>query len=575
VIRQFLDAQRVSNLTLYLEQLHTRGHATPAHTALLLTCYTKLKLTHKLNAFVAQRSVFSDAGGLIYDPIYVRHVQRAHEVVLPKNIATCMSSQSQSQPHHASAARGRFTRGGRYDVLSAITSYRDCSYDLHARFLALLYGVYHVYLALLLEAHEYTETIRLLSSLPPHLAYFLLLQHGSALVDSPVRDAVTGLCIQLCTGTFVQQQLHHTVTLPVAAGDNGAGGPQPAATPAPSVTIAIDPLGRAVLVSGTDAEGAAVTPEDVADDGQGDGQAGNASSASATPSGDSFSLTSTLASLGLGSRGADAPAAAAPAEETLSLEDFGEKEDPMDPLVLLRRPMITPHALFNVFAASQEAFLVFLEALAAHDVAHGLEKTLAAVNAGTAPGSDAATAAASTSNSVVASRPPEEFRVRVSGVWNTLLEAYLALAHQHGALTGDAPVDGLGHADGQAEHAPDTQLRVPLVVPYTTQSPQTLYGLVVGRDDDAGVVHAEFAHDVGADAGSSVPAAPWVEVTSGAFEKRVLLLLQLHCDRLDTQHAMILLEASSFRKGLQLLHTRTGASQVSHRYSIMILFVFF
>jgi hypothetical protein len=43
VIRKFLDAQRINNLTLYLEALHERHYAGPDHTTLLLNCYTKLK----------------------------------------------------------------------------------------------------------------------------------------------------------------------------------------------------------------------------------------------------------------------------------------------------------------------------------------------------------------------------------------------------------------------------------------------------------------------------------------------------------------------------------------------------
>eukprot|EP00897_Mesotaenium_endlicherianum_P008071 jgi/Mesen1/7292/ME000373S06354 len=45
VIQKYLDAQRIHNLTRYLERLHDRGLATADHTTLLLNCYTKLKLT--------------------------------------------------------------------------------------------------------------------------------------------------------------------------------------------------------------------------------------------------------------------------------------------------------------------------------------------------------------------------------------------------------------------------------------------------------------------------------------------------------------------------------------------------
>ena len=51
VIRKFLDAQRINNLTLYLEALHERHYAGPDHTTLLLNCYTKLKEDEKLRRY--------------------------------------------------------------------------------------------------------------------------------------------------------------------------------------------------------------------------------------------------------------------------------------------------------------------------------------------------------------------------------------------------------------------------------------------------------------------------------------------------------------------------------------------
>ena len=52
VIRKFLDAQRIHNLTKYLEALHDRKRAGPDHTTLLLNCYTKLKEDDKLRRFI-------------------------------------------------------------------------------------------------------------------------------------------------------------------------------------------------------------------------------------------------------------------------------------------------------------------------------------------------------------------------------------------------------------------------------------------------------------------------------------------------------------------------------------------
>jgi len=52
VIRQFLDAQRIHQLTKYLQALHERNRANSDHTTLLLNCYTKLKDLAKLEEFV-------------------------------------------------------------------------------------------------------------------------------------------------------------------------------------------------------------------------------------------------------------------------------------------------------------------------------------------------------------------------------------------------------------------------------------------------------------------------------------------------------------------------------------------
>ena len=52
---QFLDAQRIHNLTAYLQALHKAQLATEDHTTLLLNCYTKLKDVSKLDEFIMVR----------------------------------------------------------------------------------------------------------------------------------------------------------------------------------------------------------------------------------------------------------------------------------------------------------------------------------------------------------------------------------------------------------------------------------------------------------------------------------------------------------------------------------------
>lgn len=70
---QFLDAQRIHNLTTYLQELHTKGLANSDHTTLLLNTYTKLKDVTRLDSFIKTESLRgsgtsdSKAGELPFD----------------------------------------------------------------------------------------------------------------------------------------------------------------------------------------------------------------------------------------------------------------------------------------------------------------------------------------------------------------------------------------------------------------------------------------------------------------------------------------------------------------------------
>jgi vacuolar protein sorting-associated protein 11 len=58
VIRKFLDAQRINNLTLYLQELHKKELANTNHTTLLLNCYTKLDDISRLDSFIDSDASF-------------------------------------------------------------------------------------------------------------------------------------------------------------------------------------------------------------------------------------------------------------------------------------------------------------------------------------------------------------------------------------------------------------------------------------------------------------------------------------------------------------------------------------
>jgi hypothetical protein len=49
---QYLDAQRIQSLAIYLQELHSRGLANSDHTTLLLNAYSKMKDVTRLDAFI-------------------------------------------------------------------------------------------------------------------------------------------------------------------------------------------------------------------------------------------------------------------------------------------------------------------------------------------------------------------------------------------------------------------------------------------------------------------------------------------------------------------------------------------
>ena len=65
VIRKFLDAQRIHNLTAYLQSLHRKGVANEDHTTLLINCYVKLKAKTSLDHFLMSDE--SDSNCCQYD----------------------------------------------------------------------------------------------------------------------------------------------------------------------------------------------------------------------------------------------------------------------------------------------------------------------------------------------------------------------------------------------------------------------------------------------------------------------------------------------------------------------------
>ncbi|CAL9074126.1 unnamed protein product [Musa acuminata var. zebrina] len=148
VIQKFLDAQRIHNLTNYLEKLHERGFASKDHTTLLLNCYTKLKDVEKLNKFIKDED-----------------------------------------------SRGEH----KFDVETAIRVCRAAGYHEHALYVARKAERHEWYLKLLLEdLGSYDEALLYISSLEPDQVGITVKEYGKILIEHRPAETVE-LLIRLCT----------------------------------------------------------------------------------------------------------------------------------------------------------------------------------------------------------------------------------------------------------------------------------------------------------------------------------------------------------------------------------------
>jgi hypothetical protein len=144
VIKKFLDAQRIHNLTLYLQKLHEAGLANANHTTLLLNCYTKLKDVDKLNKFIKTPDL-------------------------------------------------------KFDVETAIKVCRQAGYHEHALDLALRQQEHKWYLKILLEdLHQHEQALKYIQTLPFEEAEDNLLKYGKQLVSALPQQTLR-LLMELCT----------------------------------------------------------------------------------------------------------------------------------------------------------------------------------------------------------------------------------------------------------------------------------------------------------------------------------------------------------------------------------------
>lgn len=156
IIRKFLDAQRIGNLTTYLEALHEKNLATSDHTTLLLNCYTKLKgaKKDKLDKFIQE---------------------------------------------HANL---------HYDVETAIRVCRSSGYKEHALLLAKDHGEHDWFLKITIEdfpedqlGANYRRALRHIETLPFEEAEKYMQVYGKILVTKLPKHS-TNMLIRLCTDYF-------------------------------------------------------------------------------------------------------------------------------------------------------------------------------------------------------------------------------------------------------------------------------------------------------------------------------------------------------------------------------------
>ncbi|KAM0747362.1 hypothetical protein T439DRAFT_344059 [Meredithblackwellia eburnea MCA 4105] len=186
VIRKFLDAQRLSHLTSYLQELHSRGLANSDHTTLLLNCYTKLADDTALSTFIHSSSTAKPAatnGSSVVAPT---------PIPLPDLENGNKSTATTDEPP--------------FDLETAIRVCRQAGYFDHAVWLAERYGEHQEYLRIQIEDRgDFKGSLKYLRKLGPRVAETNLLRYGKVLLAKEPKDT-TRLLIDLCCGTLEKDE---------------------------------------------------------------------------------------------------------------------------------------------------------------------------------------------------------------------------------------------------------------------------------------------------------------------------------------------------------------------------------
>ena len=186
VIQRYLDAQRITELTRYLEALHLHEKLVNVnHTTLLLNCYAKLKADEKLTTFINRDDVS-------------------------------------------------------FDAVNAISVCCQAGYDKAATQLAKKYNQPSLYVQILIETlQQFSEAIVFVKTLPLSVARTVLRQHGKLLLSkcpAETTEALVLLCTKWAGGTAATAARGKAGGATASSGNNptilvGPGGQKTALNP--------------------------------------------------------------------------------------------------------------------------------------------------------------------------------------------------------------------------------------------------------------------------------------------------------------------------------------------------------
>lgn len=176
VIRRFLDAQRIKNLTTYLQELHAQNLASSDHTTLLLNCYTKLKDVASLDRFIKRP--------------HARASSRADADDAPDLLG--------GEGEGAAEDRDELP----FDLETAMRVCRQAGYFGHAAYLAKRYGEHREYLRIQIEdVKDYGDALLYVRGLQADDAIESMAQYAKTLLGE-LPDETTELLVELCSGAF-------------------------------------------------------------------------------------------------------------------------------------------------------------------------------------------------------------------------------------------------------------------------------------------------------------------------------------------------------------------------------------